>query len=95
VSDAYVGGLVTGKAGVTHFHVGDGRDRLLPLRRLVDEHEIDPACLYPSHVERTPELLREAAEITGRGVTVDVDTVANDLAGHWMRLSRTVGAWLT
>jgi beta-aspartyl-dipeptidase (metallo-type) len=79
VSDAYVGGLVTGKAGVTHFHVGDGRDRLLMLRRLLDEHEIDPSCLYPSHVERTPELLREAAELTGRGVTVDVDTVGNDL----------------
>jgi beta-aspartyl-dipeptidase (metallo-type) len=80
VADAYVGGLVTGKAGVTHFHVGDGRDRLSALRRLLDEHEIDPSCLYPSHVERTPELLREAAEITGRGVTVDVDTVGNDLA---------------
>jgi beta-aspartyl-dipeptidase (metallo-type) len=80
VSDAYVGGLVTGKAGVTHFHVGDGRDRLLMLRRLLDEHEIAPSCLYPSHVERTPELLREAAEITRRGVTVDVDTVGNDLA---------------
>jgi beta-aspartyl-dipeptidase (metallo-type) len=80
VADAYVGGLVSGKAGVTHFHVGDGREGLLALRRLLDEHEIDPACLYPSHVERTPELIREAAEITGRGVTVDVDTVANDLA---------------
>ena len=80
VADAYVGGLVSGKAGVTHFHVGDGREGLLVLRRLLDEHEIDPACLYPSHVERTPELIREAAEITGRGVTVDVDTVANDLA---------------
>ena len=79
VADAYVGGLVSGKAGVTHFHVGDGREGLLALRRLLDEHEIDPACLYPSHVERTPELIREAAEITGRGVTVDVDTVANDL----------------
>jgi beta-aspartyl-dipeptidase (metallo-type) len=80
VADAYVGGLVSGKAGVTHFHVGDGREGLLALRRLLDEHEIDPACLYPSHVERTPELIREAAEITGRGVTVDMDTVANDLA---------------
>jgi beta-aspartyl-dipeptidase (metallo-type) len=80
VADAYVGGLLSGKAGVTHFHVGDGREGLLALRRLLDEHEIDPACLYPSHVERTPELIREAAEITGRGVTVDVDTVANDLA---------------
>jgi beta-aspartyl-dipeptidase (metallo-type) len=80
VADAYVGGLLSGKAGVTHFHVGDGREGLLALRRLLDEHEIDPACLYPSHVERTPELIREAAQITGRGVTVDVDTVANDLA---------------
>jgi beta-aspartyl-dipeptidase (metallo-type) len=80
VADAYVGGLVSGKAGVTHFHVGDGSEGLLALRRLLDEHDVDPACLYPSHVERTPELIREAAEITGRGVTVDVDTVANDLA---------------
>jgi beta-aspartyl-dipeptidase (metallo-type) len=79
VADAYVGGLLSGKAGVTHFHVGDGRERLLPLRRMLDEHEIDPACLYPSHVERTPELLQEAAAITARGVTVDVDTVASDL----------------
>jgi len=79
-ADAYVGGLLTGKAGVTHFHVGDGRERLLAVRRLLDEHDVDPSCLYPSHVERTPELLLEAAAITDRGVTVDVDTVGNDLA---------------
>jgi beta-aspartyl-dipeptidase (metallo-type) len=79
VADAYVGGLLTGKAGVTHFHVGDGRARLAPLRALLDEHDIEPRCLYASHVERTPELLTEAAAITRRGVYVDIDTVGDDL----------------
>jgi len=79
VSDAYVGGLLSGKAGVTHFHVGDGRGRLAPIRALLDEHDIAPRCLYPSHVERTPELLAEAAAITARGVYVDIDTVGADL----------------
>jgi beta-aspartyl-dipeptidase (metallo-type) len=79
VADAYVGGLLTGKAGVTHFHVGDGRARLAPLRALLDEHDIDARCVYASHVERTPELLAEAATITARGVYVDIDTVGDDL----------------
>ncbi|MCU1383598.1 MAG: Peptidase [Acidobacteria bacterium] len=79
VADAYVGGLLTGKAGVTHFHVGDGRARLAPLRALLDEHEVEARCLYASHVERTPQLLAEAAAITARGVYVDVDTVGDDL----------------
>jgi len=80
VADAYVGGLLSGKAGVTHFHVGDGRAGLKPLRELLDGYDVEPRCLYPSHVERTPDLLREAAAITAHGVFVDIDTVGNDLA---------------
>jgi len=83
VSEAYVGGMLSKKAGVTHFHVGDGRRRLEPLRRLLDEYEVEPAWLYPTHVERSRALMEEAVELTKRGVTVDVDTVEEDLE-EWL-----------
>jgi beta-aspartyl-dipeptidase (metallo-type) len=80
VAAARTGGLLTRKAGVTHFHLGDEKRGLAPLRRLLDEHDIAPECLYPTHVERKPALLREAAELTRRGVTVDIDTYEEALA---------------
>jgi beta-aspartyl-dipeptidase (metallo-type) len=78
-SEAYIAGLLSGKAGVTHLHVGDGEARLQPVRNLLDAHAVEPASLYPTHVERSPALLKEAAALTRRGVFVDVDTVGNDL----------------
>jgi beta-aspartyl-dipeptidase (metallo-type) len=90
VSEAYAGGLLSGKAGVTHFHVGDGRRRLEPLRTLLDEYEVEPRWLYPTHVERNAELMAEAIELTRRGVTVDVDTVEEDLA-EWLKFYTTRG----
>lgn len=79
VKDAYVGGLLSRKCGVTHFHVGEGRSRLKLLRELIDEYEINPALLYPTHVERDEELMREAIELAARGAYVDLDTVGQDL----------------
>jgi beta-aspartyl-dipeptidase (metallo-type) len=84
VAEAHVGGLLSGKAGITHFHVGDGRHRLRAVRELLDEHDILPSCLYPTHVERHEALMKEAVELTKFGVTVDVDTVDEDLP-HWLR----------
>jgi beta-aspartyl-dipeptidase (metallo-type) len=83
VSEAYIGGMLSGKAGITHFHVGDGRARLEPLRKLLDEYEVEPAWLYPTHVERSAALMEEALELTRRGVTIDIDTVEEDLA-KWL-----------
>src|SRR3954468_17228269 len=74
VRDAYVGGLLTGKSGVTHFHVGSGKKRLQPLRYLLEEYEIEACSLYPTHVDRSDELMLEAIELSQRGVTVDIDT---------------------
>ena len=84
VRDAYVGGLLSGKAGVTHFHVGEEPTRLAPLRALLDECHLDPCLLYPTHVERNEELMQEAVDLTRRGVTIDVDVVERDLP-KWVR----------
>lgn len=79
VVDAHVGGMLSGKAGVTHFHVGEGSDRLAPLRAVLDEFEISPELIYPSHVHRTEELLAEAVELSRRGCFVDMDTAQPDV----------------
>jgi len=83
VRDAYVGGLLTGKSGVTHFHVGAGKKRLRPVRALLDEYDIEPCSLYPTHMDRSEELMLEANELSHRGVTVDLDTVGRELP-RWM-----------
>lgn len=84
VIDAKVGGMLSGKAGVTHFHVGDQPERLAPLRALLDDFHISPELLYPSHIHRTEELLAEAAELSQRGCCVDMDVRQEDM-GHWIR----------
>jgi beta-aspartyl-dipeptidase (metallo-type) len=94
VRDGYVGGMLSGKCGVTHFHVGDERSRLAPLRALLDDYDIDPSLIYPTHVERNATLMEEAIELTRRGVTIDVDVVERDLA-RWVRFFADRGGDMT
>ena len=90
VQDAYVGGILSGKAGVTHFHVGEGPERLASLRALLDEHDVSPESIYPTHIERNEPLMEEAIALTKRGVTVDIDTVEHDLP-QWLGYYRDHG----
>lgn len=83
VADAAVGGKIAGKAGVTHFHVGPAVRRLAPLRALLEEFDVEPERLYPTHVSRTRELMDEAIALAGRGCNVDTDTVEPDTA-KWL-----------
>ncbi|MCI0387182.1 MAG: beta-aspartyl-peptidase [Acidobacteria bacterium] len=88
VSDVYVGGMLGRKSGVTHFHVGDHPQRLNPLRALIENYAVEPEWLYPTHVERNRELMREAAAFTRLGAFVDIDTIEEDLPEQ---LSRFIG----
>ena len=78
-SDAFIGGHLSKKAGRTHFHVGPGPRRLALLRRLVDEFDVKPEWLYPTHVERSEALMDEAIDLAKRGAAVDIDVVEKDL----------------
>jgi beta-aspartyl-dipeptidase (metallo-type) len=84
MTDAYVGGMLARKAGVTHFHVGEGKKGLEKLRAVIEEHEVEPSWIYATHIERSESLMREAIELAGRGAAVDIDTVEGDLA-KWLR----------
>jgi len=52
------------------------------LRELVEKFEVKAELLYPTHVQRNEELLREAVALARQGATVDFDVAAQDLA-HW------------
>ena len=83
VRDTHVGGLLSGKAGVTHLHVGEEETRLEPLRDIIENFQIKPEWLYPTHVQRNAKLLREAIDLANAGAHVDFDVVNEDLA-KWL-----------
>jgi len=71
-ADCHVGGLMTGKAGVLHLHLGDGSRGLAMIRRALDETELPARTFHPTHVNRRRELFEEAIDLVKRGCTVDV-----------------------
>ncbi|MBI5362153.1 MAG: beta-aspartyl-peptidase [Planctomycetes bacterium] len=71
-SECHVGGLMTGKAGVLHLHMGDGKRGLELVRRALDETELPPRVFHPTHVNRKKRLFDEALELARRGATIDV-----------------------
>ena len=70
--DAHVGGLMSGKAGILHLHVGDGARGLGPVRDALDRSEIPPAVFNPTHVNRRRALFDEAVALAQRGCTIDL-----------------------
>lgn len=71
-SEVHVGGLMTGKAGVLHLHMGDGKRGLELVRAALETSEIPARVFHPTHVNRRRGLFEEALALTQRGVTVDV-----------------------
>ena len=71
-ADAHVGGLMTGKAGILHLHVGDGERGLDLIRRALDVSEIPARVFNPTHVNRRRALFEEAVALTARGSVVDI-----------------------
>ena len=77
-ADAHVAGLISGKSGVVHVHMGDGRRGFELLRRLLDETELPPSLFHPTHVNRQRWLFEQAPELAKRGMTVDVTAFPGD-----------------
>ena len=71
-ADCHVAGMMSGKAGVLHLHLGDGARGLSFLRRALDETEIPSSTFHPTHVNRKKGLFEEAIAIARRGVPIDV-----------------------
>jgi len=71
-ADAHVAGLMTGKAGVLHLHLGDGPRGLELVRRALQGSELPARVFNPTHVNRRRALFDEAVALTHAGCTIDV-----------------------
>ena len=78
-SEAHVAGLMTGKAGILHIHMGDGKRGLELVREALDISEIPARVFNPTHINRNKALFEEALPLSHRGVRLDVTAFP---AGH-------------
>ena len=98
-AEARVGGMIGGKAGLVHFHVGTGRRMLDPLFRLVKETEIPIGQFLPTHVNRTRELFEQAIDFARMGGNIDLTVQGSHLffpiaTGDAMRMALAAGVSL-
>jgi len=71
-ADCRVGGMLGGKAGVLHLHLGEGPRRLELVFRLAGETEIPRTQVIPTHVNRNPELFEESVRWALAGGYIDL-----------------------
>ena len=71
-SDCYTAGLMSGKAGLLHLHMGDGAREFELIEQALDLCELPPRTYHPTHINRKTSLYESAKTLATRGVTVDL-----------------------
>jgi beta-aspartyl-dipeptidase (metallo-type) len=72
-ADAHVAGLMTGKAGIVHLHVGDGARGLSMVRDALANSELPARTFQPTHINRNRRLFDEAMQLSrDAGVMMDI-----------------------
>ncbi|WP_068546058.1 beta-aspartyl-peptidase [Thalassotalea crassostreae] len=77
-SEAHVAGLITGKAGVIHFHLGDGDRKLQLIERAISETEIPARVFNPTHVNRNKPLYEDSLQLLKLGCNIDITAFPKD-----------------
>ena len=73
-SEARIGGMLSGKCGILHIHIGDGKNGLLPLFDLHKDSEIPFENILPTHINRNHELFKQSIDYAKMGGFIDITT---------------------
>ena len=94
-SDAHVAGMISGKAGIVHLHMGDGDRGLDLVRRALEHSEIPARVLQPTHINRKRKLFDEACALASRGGYLDVTAFPEeDDPGDSLYAAEAIARWL-
>ena len=67
-SECHVAGVMTGKAGILHLHLGDGARGLELVREALSTSELPARVFNPTHVNRRRALFDEALDLARAGL---------------------------
>jgi len=71
-SDARVGGMMAGKPGIVHIHMGEEKVGLNPLFNIIENTQIPIKQFAPTHLNRNELLFKQAIEFGKRGGYMDL-----------------------
>lgn len=74
LSDARVGGMLSGKAGIVNVHLGDGSQMLDLLEEIKAKTPLPTYHFVPTHMNRNPELFERGITYAKNGGNVDFTT---------------------
>jgi len=77
-AEARVGGMLGGKAGVLHLHLGDGKRGLQPIWSILEHTEIPITQFMPTHINRTHSLLEQGIQFLIAGGHIDLTAGCDD-----------------
>lgn len=80
-SNARLGGILSGKAGIINIHLGDSPRYMDLIERVIAETEIPATQFLPTHVNRNAGLFDRAVEYAKGGGTVDF--TGNEDIDYW------------
>ena len=86
-TQAFLGGMLSGKCSPLHLHMGSGQDGLKYLFRLIDETDIPASRIIPTHVNRSASLFKEAMEYAKKGGYIDITTGVRPESGFLSSIS--------
>ncbi|MCJ8340117.1 MAG: beta-aspartyl-peptidase [Pseudomonadales bacterium] len=89
-SEAHVAGLMTKKAGVMHFHLGDGDRKLELIERALKETEIPARTFNPTHVNRNKPLFASACELLKQGCYIDITAFPEGMSANGWEAAQAV-----
>jgi beta-aspartyl-dipeptidase (metallo-type) len=78
-----VGGMISGKGGVLHFHLGALPEGMDLLFELVEQYHVDINRLSPTHLGRTEHLFEQAKRFTKLGGMADLSTGGTQFRRPW------------
>lgn len=62
VADTRVGGILSAKAGLVNIHMGDGKEKLNFLRYVLENTQIPPSNMLPTHINRSRVLMEDGID---------------------------------
>lgn len=73
-TEARIGGMISGKAGLLHIHIGDSADGLDPILRLYQQWNIPLESILPTHINRNHNLFNQGIYYGEIGGYLDITT---------------------